>query len=293
VALFIRFFRAKSTPDADRIGGRRPAGPGTFADKIGVQFSSAALLVCLLSLASAALPTAAHSTAIQPAQAAGRLVRTVRLGPNLPISIRATVGDVTVTGWDRPEVEIEIVRNRPALDAASGVSATIDADAAGLRIAAVQAGDEKAAQKRGSIIVRAPATTPIASIDQFEGAMTLRNLRGGVRASLDHGSIAAASLGGAIRLTTSIGDVHLERAELADEGMIHLRAFNGNVTLSFAAPPANARILALSLGGAIQSDIPLHLKNQFGPRFGEAIIGRGAPVVSIDVVSGNIRIGGK
>ena len=251
-----------------------------------------ALLSCAFLIASAGLRTDAHAGAAQPAPAA-RIVRTLRIAPDLPISIRATVGDVTVTGWDRPDVEIEIVRNKAALDAASGVSATIESDAEGLRITAVQNGEQKDALRRGSITVHAPAASPIASVDLFEGAMTLRNLRGGVRATVDHGSIAAASLGGAIRLTTSIGDVHLERAELADEGMIHLRAFNGNVTLTFAAPPSNARILALSLGGAIQSDIPLHLKTQFGPRFGEATIGRGTPVVSLDVVSGNIRIGGK
>jgi hypothetical protein len=251
-----------------------------------------ALLCCAFLIASAELGTQAHADAVQPAPT-GRTARTLRIAPNLPISIRATVGDVTVTGWDRPDVDVEIVRNKAALDAASGVSAAIESDAAGLRITAVQNGEQKDAQRRGSITVHAPAASPIASVDLFEGAMTLRNLRGGVRATLDHGSIAAASLGGAIRLTTTIGDVHLERAELADGGMIHLRAFNGNVTLTFAAPPLNARILALSLGGAIQSDIPLHLKTQFGPRFGEATLGRGAPVVTLDVVSGNIRIGGR
>ena len=110
---------------------------------------------------------------------------------------------------------------------------------------------------------------------------------------VEHGSIAATSLGGVVRLETGIGDLRLERAELADQGMIHLRTFNGNVTLSFTARPANARILALALGGAIHSDIPLHLKDQFGPRFGEATLGRGAPLVSIDVVNGDITIRGK
>ena len=284
MALFIRLFRAESTPDTAETGASATIGPGTFADKIRTHVSTATLLFCCLLLVSA--------DAVQPAPA-GRTARTLRIAPNLPISIRATVGDVTVTGWDRPDVDIEIVRNKAALDAASGVSAAIESDAAGLRITAVQNGEQKDAQRRGSITVHAPAASPIASVDLFEGAMTLRNLRGGVRATLDHGSIAAASLGGAIRLTTTIGDVHLERAELADEGMIHLRAFNGNVTLTFATPPLNARILALSLGGAIQSDIPLRLKTQFGPRFGEATLGRGAPVVTLDVVSGNIRIGGR
>ena len=145
---------------------------------------------------------------------------------------------------------------------------------------------------RGRTRGGAPFDQPVGSLDLFEGTITLRHLRAGVRAAVEHGSIAATALGGAIRLETVIGDVRVDRAQLSDEGLIHLRAFNGNVTLAFVTPPAHARILALSLGGAIHSDIPLHLKDRFGPRFGEATLGRGTPLVSLDVVSGDIRISG-
>jgi hypothetical protein len=221
---------------------------------------------------------------------AARVTRTLRMPLNTPIAIRATVGDVTVAGWDRPEVEVEITRSAPSPDGAASISAAIESDDTGLRITAVQPEPQKDARLRGSITVHAPVDQPIGRVDLFEGTIALLHLRGGVRATVDHGSIKAIALGGVVRLETGIGDVQLENAQLADEGMIKLRAFNGNVSLSFAATPAHARILALSLGGDIRSDIPLHLKDRFGPRFGETTLGGGGPLVSIDVVSGNIRI---
>ena len=48
--------------------------------------------------------------------------------------------------------------------------------------------------------------------------------------------------------------------------------------------------MALALNGTITSQLPLTLKAGWGPRWGEATIGRGEPVVSLDVVTGDIRI---
>lgn len=177
---------------------------------------AAAFVLCSL-ISSALLHTAAPADVDGPPAQTRRLVRTVRIRQGAPISVRATVGNVTVAGWDRPDVEIEIVRAAPTGDAVSGISATIASDEAGLRIEAVQPWQQKDAR------------------------------------------------------------------------------LNGNVTLSFATVPVHARILALSRDGAIRSDIPLNLKTGSGPRFWEATLGGGGPVVkipvvSIDVVSGNIRI---
>ena len=44
------------------------------------------------------------------------------------------------------------------------------------------------------------------------------------------------------------------------------------------------------LNGTIASDIPLTMKDTWGPRWGEATIGSGEPVISIDVVTGRIEI---
>ena len=231
----------------------------------------------------------AHANAAESTLQTTRVARTLHVPRGAPLTIRATVGDVTVSGWNRPEVEVEIIRSAPSVDAAARISAVIESDELGVRITAVQPDEEKDTRLRGSITVRVPIDQPIGSLELFEGTVALLHLRGGVRATVDHGSIKAIALGGAVRLETRAGDVHLENAQLADEG-IRLRTVYGNVTLSFAATPTHARILALSAGGEITSDIPLISKNRFGPRVGETTIGGGGPLVSIDVVSGNIRI---
>jgi hypothetical protein len=72
--------------------------------------------------------------------------------------------------------------------------------------------------------------------------------------------------------------------------MLRLRVFNGPIRVSFDRTPPDARILALTFNGSIASDIPLAMKDKFGPRFGEATLGAGEPVMSIDVVTGDITI---
>ena len=82
----------------------------------------------------------------------------------------------------------------------------------------------------------------------------------------------------------------MRQAELTRGGMMRLRVFNGPLRVRFARPPASGRILAVTFNGSITSDIPLTMKDKFGPRFGETTIGDGDPVMSVDVVKGDITI---
>ena len=62
----------------------------------------------------------------------------------------------------------------------------------------------------------------------------------------------------------------LTDARLSPNGLLRLRAFNGDVRLSLAERPADARIMALALNGTITSDIPLTMHDTLG-----AALGRG------------------
>jgi hypothetical protein len=77
---------------------------------------------------------------------------------------------------------------------------------------------------------------------------------------------------------------------LSADGLLRLRAFNGDVRLTLVEKPSDARILALALNGTISSQIPLRMKDTWGPRWGEATLGKGEPVISIDVITGKIDI---
>ena len=93
-----------------------------------------------------------------------------------------------------------------------------------------------------------------------------------------------------MRLEAGIGSLDLRQAELTPGGMMRLRVFNGPLRVRFARPPSSGRILAVTLNGTITSDVPLTMKDRFGPRFGETTIGSGDPVMSVDVVKGDITI---
>ena len=100
----------------------------------------------------------------------------------------------------------------------------------------------------------------------------------------------ADDIGGIVRLETTIGSVDVTRAALEANGLLRLRAFNGDVRLALTAPLSDARVMALALNGTVTSAVPLTLKDGWGPRWGEATVGRPDRVVSIDVVTGAIRI---
>jgi hypothetical protein len=77
---------------------------------------------------------------------------------------------------------------------------------------------------------------------------------------------------------------------LSPRGLLRLRAFNGDVRLTLAEPPRDARVMALALNGTIQSTIPLTTRETWGPRWGETTLGNGEPVISLDVVTGRIEL---
>jgi DUF4097 and DUF4098 domain-containing protein YvlB len=84
--------------------------------------------------------------------------------------------------------------------------------------------------------------------------------------------------------------VTLTDTRLSENGLVRLRSFNGDVRLSLAERPVDARIMALALNGHVKSDIPLKTRNTWGPRWGETTLGKGEPVISLDVVTGMVEI---
>ena len=143
---------------------------------------------------------------------------------------------------------------------------------------------------RFGIVIAAPVSAVFQAIRVFEGRIRLTNVKGACDVDLRRGPIEATGLAGRIRLEAGIGSVDVKQSELTPGGMMRLRVFNGPVRVRFPARPQNARILAVTLNGTLTSDIPLTMKDKFGPRFGETTLGTGDPVMSIDAVKGDIAI---
>lgn len=245
---------------------------------------------CVAVLLAAATLSTRDIVAQAPAAPPVRIAQTFTLPPGKPVVIEATVGDVTITAWARPEIDVQIERRAEKGADLARIDPRLEEQPDALFVSARQVDGPPDRRLRVSITMRAPAATVFKSVQLLDGRISLEGLRGSISADLRNGTIEGSRLAGTVRLETGFGDVEVRQAELTPGGLLRLRAFNGNATLRLAAAPSDARILALSFNGTIVSDIPLTMKETFGPRFGETTIGRGEPVISMDVVYGDIVI---
>jgi DUF4097 and DUF4098 domain-containing protein YvlB len=216
--------------------------------------------------------------------------RSIPLPAGKTLSIEATVANVRIEGWDKSDAEIAIERHAPSAQQFDKLPVVIDDTPERVSIRAIQADGQTDPAYRCDIVVRLPRSAVIERVQVLEGRINIQRFDGMLTADIRRGPIEGRDLSGTLRLESGIGSIILTGARLSSDGLLRLRAFNGDVRLTLAERPADARILALALNGRITSDIPLTMKDTWGPRWGETTLGTGQPVISLDVVSGAIEI---
>jgi DUF4097 and DUF4098 domain-containing protein YvlB len=224
------------------------------------------------------------------ADVSDRQTQTVLLPPSKPLSIEVTIGTVRIDGWDQPDAEIVVERRVPNAAQFARVPLSIQDTPSGVVVRAIQTGDGTDPALRTDVTVRLPRNAKIDRVRVMEGRITIEGFSGQIAADIRRGPIDGRDVSGTIRLETGMGSVTLTNARLSANGLLRLRTFNGDVRLSLAERPVDARILALALNGQIKSSIPLTMRDSWGPRWGETTLGKGEPVISLDVVTGSISI---
>jgi DUF4097 and DUF4098 domain-containing protein YvlB len=219
-----------------------------------------------------------------------RQSQTVALPAGKSLSIEVTIGNVRIEGWDRTEAEIVVERHAPSAAQLTRVPLAIDDTPTRVSVRAVQTGNGTDRAFRSDVTVRVPRSASIDRVQVVEGRIAIDGFSGRITADLRRGPIDGRNLSGTVRLEAGIGSVTVTGARLSADGLLRLRSFNGDVRLTLAERPADARIMALALNGTIASEIPLTRRESWGPRWAEATLGKGEPVISLDVVTGKIEI---
>jgi DUF4097 and DUF4098 domain-containing protein YvlB len=216
--------------------------------------------------------------------------RVVALPAGKSLTIEITIGSVRIDGWDRADAEIAIERHAPTAAQLARLPITIDDTAARVSVRVTQTDGSTDPALRSDVVVRVPHAATIDRVQVMEGRISINRFGGAVNADIRRGPIEGRDLSGTVRLECGIGSVVLTGARLSATGLLRLRAFNGDVRLTLAERPTDARIMALALNGSVKSEIPLTMKDTWGPRWGETTIGKGEPVISLDVVTGTIEL---
>ncbi|HJU42763.1 MAG TPA: hypothetical protein VJ691_08105, partial [Vicinamibacterales bacterium] len=208
--------------------------------------------------------------------------RNIPLPAGKTLTIDATIANVRIEGWDKSDAEITIERHVPSTQQFDKLPVTIDDTQTRVSIRAVQADGQTDPAYRCEIVIRLPRSAVIERVQIVEGRIVINRFTGTLTADIRRGPIEGRDLAGTLRLETGIGSVELTGTRLSADGLLRLRAFNGDVRLTLAERPADARIMALALNGRIKSDIPLTMKDTWGPRWGQTTLGKGEPVISLD-----------
>ncbi len=222
--------------------------------------------------------------------ATDRQSQRVALPPGKTLSIEVTIGTVRIDGWDQPDAEIVVERRAPNGAQLARVALVIDDTPAGAIVRALQTEGTTDPAIRADVTVRLPRSSVIDHVQVLEGRIAIEGFSGRISADIRRGPIDGRNLSGTVRLEAGIGAVTVTGARLSANGLLRLRAFNGDVRLTLVERPADARIMALVLNGQITSDIPLTMRDTWGPRWGETTLGKGEPVISIDVITGVVAI---
>ena len=239
---------------------------------------SAVLLLLSLVLAAPATAATDRQTRTFPWSAARALV------------LELTIGEVRILGSERADIEFAVQRTAPSTEGLQLVPVVVEDTPERLTIRLLQPDGGTDPALRSDVVLRVPADAQIERVRVMEGKLNVEKVHGRLAAEVRRGPIDATDVSGALRLETSIGSVTVKNARLTPEGVLRLRAFNGDVRLQMPGPPADARVMALALNGTIQSDIPMTARDTWGPRWSEATLGKGEPVISIDVVTGKVEI---
>jgi hypothetical protein len=239
-------------------------------------------LLLLVGLA-AALPVPA------PAVVRDRQARTLPARPSTPIEIRVPEGTVDIRGEDRTDISVVVERDLSDSAAAASWPIAIDEEEDHLAVH-VFPPPAVLGPAAATVTVAAPRATHLRLVDVGEGRLVLRGWRGPVTARVARGPIQGDDLAGILRLETSVGDITLRGFDLRRDGLLRCRTMNGNISVTLSRPPADARVLLLTMGGRVLSDLPVTDREGFGGRLKEGLIGNAQPLLSLDAVRGDLTV---
>lgn len=127
--------------------------------------------------------------------------------------------------------------------------------------------------------------------------LVAKTVSGDVDVDRVHADVAAESVNGSVRVSTSgiaeastvNGSVTAEMGRADWTGSLAFESVNGGITLTFPAG-LSTDLRAETVNGSIQSDFPLTVQGRFSHRELRGVIGNGGRVLDLETVNGSIRL---
>lgn len=204
------------------------------------------------------------------------------------VSLKNINGGVTVTAWDKNEVQVDAVKT--ADEQYKLAEAKIEVTAGSTSIDIRTHYPEKTNNNPASIeyTLHVPRRARIDKIDLVNGHIKIDGVEGLVRASSVNGAVEATHVAGEVSLNSVNGRVFAELQ--APKRSVNIETVNGSVELRLPSD-AVGEINASTVHGGIsnQFNIPVNRERWVGSEL-RARLGEGGPAIKLSAVNGGIQI---
>jgi hypothetical protein len=147
--------------------------------------------------------------------------------------------------------------------------------------------DVKGDDTRVDFTVQVPAGINLIA-RTVNGSIDANGLQGDAEGTTVNGSVTVSTTGSA-RATTVNGSINAAMGRAVWPNGGKFTTVNGQVTLSLPAA-VNANVRMSTVSGGIQSDFPLQMANDPGPKHAEGVLGAGGQTLDITTVNGGITL---
>ena len=214
------------------------------------------------------------------------------------IQIENVNGSITVMGWDRPQLKVEITKKAKFQEDHDGIVIQEKASEEHLSIKTQIKSKRRGflgltrKSSTGSVTYRiwAPRTARLEEIRSTNGSVNITQMEAEVNAQTVNGPADASGLAGPARISTVNGSISAQYNRTLDSGSIELESVNGRIQLSLPED-TNATVRAKTTNGNIENDFGLGAKKRFPiGRDLNGDIGGGGIKLRLKTVNGSIDI---
>src|SRR5271169_4551210 len=216
--------------------------------------------------------------------------RTVPLSSTGRVSLANVNGNVTITGWERNEVQIDAVKK--ARDQQKFDEARIEVDAGSDSVQIRTKYPEGHNNNNPATVtyeLHVPRLTRLDHINLVNGSLAVSKVNGEMDANLVNGKTDIQDLSGRLNISAVNGTISANYRSLDNVKEIHLKSVNGAINLALPASP-NAEVSVSTVNGGITTDFPLQVQGKFMGHHLDGTLGSGGTRIEISNVNGSIRI---
>ena len=217
--------------------------------------------------------------------------RTVPLSSNGRVSLENINGNVTVTGWERNEVQIDAVKKARDQQKLDEARIEIDASSDSVQIKTkYPEGHNNNNPATVTYELHVPRLARLDHINLVNGSLEVSQVNGEIDANLVNGKTDLRDLSGRLNISAVNGTITANFRSLDNVKEIHLKSVNGAINLGLPSSP-NAEVSASTVNGGITTDLPLQVKGKFVGHHLDGTLGSGGTHIEISNVNGTVRIG--